>query len=178
MLSKEELQKKLLHYFVENFPEEADAYDVRLISAEAIDPESETIKRIVLDFQLAFNSEKYDSCSNLFMACEELATNFRETELVERLNQIWDGRATGLAIAYNEFLILKSIKQGGKEAYEVEDEIYTVGRLNFMLKNNKRQIYKIFGEIQRSYNFKPADFDWSKQVTNKDANIGFDDLKI
>jgi hypothetical protein len=151
-LSKEELQIKLEEYFAENFPEENTNYDLHVISSLAIDPNSDFVKRTVLDFQLAFNSDKYDSTSNLFMACEQLAEGLDEDTIVEELKTIWNGQRRGMSIPDMEYLILKGIKGGLVKEYSIDGEIFTLSGLNRLLKNNKRDIYQIFGKIQKLYN--------------------------
>lgn len=178
MLSKDELKAKLQAILSEQFPEEAQEFNVNLSSTGAIDPESDFVKRTVLDFQLAFNSDKFDSTSNLFMACEQLAEALEENEIIEELKTLWNGSKRGMAIPDMEYLILKGIKGGLQKEYEIDGEIYSLSGLNRLLKNNKREIYQIFGKIQKLYNIKPADFDWSKTISKKDANVSFDDLNI
>lgn len=176
MLSKEELQVKLQQFMLESFGEEAQQYNVTLTSIEAIDPESDFVKRTVLDFQLAFNSDKYDSTSNLFMACEQLAEALGEEQLIADLLTIWNGQKRGMSVPDMEYLILKGVKGGLVKEYDIDGEIYSLSGLNRLLKNNKREIYQIFGKIQKLYNIKPADFDWSTQISRKDANVSFDDI--
>lgn len=178
MLSKEQLQEKLIAFVAENFPEEIAEYNIHVVSVEAIDPESDFVKRTVLDFQLAFNSEKFDSTSNLYMACEQLAEALDEKEIVEDLKKLWNGQKRGMSVPDMEYLILKGIKGGLNKEYDIDGEIFTLSGLNRLLKNNKREIYQLFGRIQKLYNIKPAEFDWSKQISKKDANISFDDLNI
>lgn len=178
MLNKEQLQEQVNSFLSEKFPEEFAEYKINIVSATAIDPDSDFIKRTVLDFQLAFNSDKYDSTSNLYMACEQLAEALDEDEIVDDLSKIWNGQKRGMSVPDMEYLILKGIKGGLNKEYEIDGEIFSLSGLNRLLKNNKRDIYQIFGRIQKLYNLKPADFDWSKTITKKDANVSFDDLNI
>ena len=181
MLSSDDIKAKLSSYFAENFPDENESYSLNVVSQDIINTESDFIKRVVLDFQLSFNSDKYDCVSNLFISCEQLAEVFCENVLLAELKDIWVGhKRGGMSIPDLEYLIIKGIKgsSGLKKEFMVEDQIYSVGGLSHLLKNNKRDIYRIFGKIQKTYNIAPAEFDWSAQINKKDANVGFDDLNI
>jgi hypothetical protein len=174
----DEAVEMLSQIFEKSCPDLAEDYEVHLIAKQIINPESEFVKRTMLDFQLSFLAEKYDACSNLLMACEQLAKAFGEKEFQQELLEIWNGTKFGMTIPDLEYLILKGIKHGGNnKEYEIEDEKYTSSGLNRLLKASKREIYKIFGEIQKKYNLKQPEFDWSNKM-KEESNVSFDDLKI
>lgn len=176
-MSNEEVLSTLNDFIGKMFPETAEEFEIRLMPKNVVDPESEFVKRTMLDFQLAFNSEKYDSTSNLFMACEQLAKAFKEKDLLDDLLKIWDGTKFGMSIPDLEYLVLKGVKGGRNKEYEIEGEYYSSSGLNRLLKASKREILNIFGQIQMAYNLKPAEFDWSAEM-KRTSNVTFDDLKI
>lgn len=173
----EELTTNLQTFFEKIYPEEANEYEIKLIAKNIVDPESEFVKRIMLDFQLAFNSDKYDSTSNLYLSCEQLAKAFKEHELLKNLQDIWDGTKFGMSIPDLEFLVLKGVKGANTKKWKIDGEQYSASGLNRLLKACKREILSIFGKIQITYNLRPAEFDWSAEM-HKNSNITFDDLKI
>jgi hypothetical protein len=176
-MSNEQVLSTLNEFVEKIFPEFLEDYEIKLIAKNIVDPESEFVKRTMLDFQLSFNSEKYDSTSNLCMSCEQLAKAFKENDLLEELQKIWNGTKFGMSIPDLEYLVLKGVKGGRNKEYEIEGEYYSSSGLNRLLKASKREILGIFGQIQMAYNLKPADFDWSAEL-KKSSNVSFDDLKI
>lgn len=179
MLNKKDLENKVQSIFDEQFPEETEKYNIRIVDADSINPESDTVKRLVLDFQLASNSQQYNSTSQMFRSCRVLATSFCEPELVDELNTIYFGRIDGFSVPLLQWIFLKGLKIGGlKNIYRINDEELSMGIVNEKLEDKKTAIYEIFGKIQKKYSFKQAEFDWSKQVGNKEANIDFDSLGV
>jgi hypothetical protein len=115
----------------------------------------------------------------MFRACLELAKAFCEEELVVKLEEIYYSRSDGFSIPYLQWIFLKGMKVGGlTNLYRINDEEYSIGTLVTLLEDKKTKIYGVFAQIQRNYDFKRADFDWSKQISEQNAKVGFDDLNI